>query len=345
MKTMIAFISGLLFFPSVVCAESASVEQLFSSLTLREKVGQLFMAYPAHYTDKPNVEGGFIFFRSSLKSAQATKDHIQSISKQQKVKPFLATDIEGGYINRLKHSKKIKGLQSALRMSQLEDVQIQAIGASIAAGMKEYGLNMNLAPVLDLSVKGHIAEHERAWGNKPDQVTHKAGVFAKSINHIIPVAKHFPGYGEAMGNTDDSLITVDWSTKRIKTGADVFQQARPWLECVMLSNIIYKTYGDKPTPFTPEIIQMAHDMGFVVMTDDLAVPKFKKLFQNNRKKLIQHAFSSGADIFLLSVPSRWKGVDYIEEVVQFVKQNPQFQPSLNQRVMRILTLKEKYNLL
>jgi len=316
-----------------------------SSLTLREKVGQLFMAYPAHYADKPNVEGGFIFFRSSLKSPQKTKAKIRDVSKQQKVKPFLATDIEGGYINRLKHSKKIKGLQSAHRMSQLEDAQIQAIGASIAAGMKEYGLNMNLAPVLDLSVKGHIAEHERAWGNKPDQVAHKAGVFAKSIDHIIPVAKHFPGYGEAMGNTDNSLITVDWNASQIKAGTEAFHQARPWLDCVMLSNIIYKTYGDQPTPFTPKVIQMAHDMGFVVMTDDLAVSKFKKLFQNNRKKLIQHAFASGADIFLLSVPSRWKGLDYIEEVVQFVKHNPRFKASLDQRVTRILTLKEKYGLL
>ena len=101
---------------------------------------------------------------------------------------------------------------SAGAMSTMTDAQVTSIGKQVGQAMAGYGLNTDLAPVVDVGTSNNSDFHQqpgRTFGTDVVTVTTKAQDFANGLTAggINPVFKHFPGLGSSTGNTDTGSVT------------------------------------------------------------------------------------------------------------------------------------------
>jgi beta-N-acetylhexosaminidase len=114
--------------------------------------------------------------------------------------PFLASDEEGGTVQRVKAA--LGPQPSAARIASMPRAEAEAIYDTYAAGMARLGIDMNFAPTLAV---GDRALGSRSYGDDPEVVADRAGLFVDAMHRtgVLPVLKHFPGLGGAEENTDD----------------------------------------------------------------------------------------------------------------------------------------------
>ncbi len=124
--------------------------------------------------------------------------------------PFVATDEEGGRVQRLKNM--IGSLPSAREMhATMRPAQITAAVQHHAAAMRRLGITMDFAPDADVSDEPDDAViGDRSFANDPQAVTIDAVAFAKGLlaAGITPVFKHFPGHGHGSGDSHTGLVTT-----------------------------------------------------------------------------------------------------------------------------------------
>ncbi|HMC38516.1 MAG TPA: glycoside hydrolase family 3 N-terminal domain-containing protein, partial [Acidimicrobiales bacterium] len=123
---------------------------------------------------------------------------------------WMSTDEEGGTVARL--ADVIGALPSARQMAaQWSPAQTQAALAAHAGAMRSLGVNMDLAPVLDVSPPGNPVadEADRSFSAAPGTVTSYGRAFWSGLEQggVVPVAKHFPGLGHASADTDQGPST------------------------------------------------------------------------------------------------------------------------------------------
>ena len=142
--------------------------------------------------------GGVILFAENLKSPNQIKDlclAIQDYAQSCEQPPlFIAVDQEGGQVARLKApftqfpgNPHMKNIEDAVRFAEIT-----------AAELNQVGINMNMAPVMDVSREGSSSiMAERAFGGDPTWVARLGVTVIEHLqqNKIMAVAKHFPGIG------------------------------------------------------------------------------------------------------------------------------------------------------
>jgi beta-N-acetylhexosaminidase len=213
------------------------VERVLQSLTTRERAGQLLLAYPQIDRTGP-VEVGLLFVGNSLKNIAKAKEKIDSSRVRAKIPPFVAVDMEGGPSNRMKSVRSLKALPSARDMALLEEAEVKRWGRKVGDAMKSIGLNLNLAPVLDVAPSGHMERNGRSFSGDRDTVVKKAMAYSRGLLEagVVPIGKHYPGYGDTDGDSDHALVTVDWPRERVLAEAETFVRAKEVLGGVMLAN-------------------------------------------------------------------------------------------------------------
>src|SRR6218665_1348588 len=184
--------------------DAARVERVLQSLSLREKVGQLLLAYPQVGKDTRVEVGGVLFVGGTLRKLNAARERIHSSRERARVPPFFAVDIEGGGFNRLQRHAALQKLPSAQELAAMEDAEVEAWGGRVGKAMLEMGLNMNLAPVFDVAPSGHMFRNGRAFSGDPVLVQRKATAFARGLARagVAAIGKHFPGYGDLDADSD-----------------------------------------------------------------------------------------------------------------------------------------------
>jgi beta-N-acetylhexosaminidase len=114
------------------------------------------------------------------------------------VLPFLASDEEGGTVQRLR--EVIYRLPSARTMGGWSPARVRRTAHDYAVRMRRLGVRMDLAPVADLSVRGaYIASLDRAFSADPDVVTAHARAWRLGMRDaaVVTALKHWPGHGSA----------------------------------------------------------------------------------------------------------------------------------------------------
>lgn len=188
-------------------------------LNLRQQLGQLFMVgfdglvMNAHITrmiEQYRV-GGVILFRRNIASPQQLRSlcrDLQDFNARFSATPLLiALDQEGGMVMRIEQG--VTPMPSAMAFAQAGSVaDCAALHAISAAEMRALGINMMLAPVLDINNNArNPVIGVRAFGEDPETVT-TYGLAAMSgieAQGMIATAKHFPGHGDT---TEDSHLAL-----------------------------------------------------------------------------------------------------------------------------------------
>lgn len=199
-------------------------DSTLNRMTLDEKIGQLFMI-AAYSNQNENYEndlekqilkynvGGLIFFQGDPTRQVKLTNRYQKASKY----PLLiGLDAEHGAGWRLKTAMEFPkmGIIGAIR----EDSLIYALGAVIARHCHELGVHVNFAPVADInSNPQNPVIGIRAFGEDPEAVTNKAILYSKGSlsQHVLPVAKHFPGHGDTDTDSHQTLPQISHSRNRL----------------------------------------------------------------------------------------------------------------------------------
>jgi len=225
---------------------------------------------------------GIVLFAENFPSRAAGRRlvaRLQAIPRPPKLRaPLLVmTDQEGGLVKRISGAPTASAHEMGARGAAFSARQ----GRRTAANLRDVGVNVDLAPVLDVGRPGGVIdETERSFGATAARVEATAIPFAEALQNggVIATGKHFPGFGAARENTDFAVERVDLSKRELRAVDE-----KPYValaaaggEMVMLSTAIYPAFSDRPAAFARSIAngELRDRLGFdgVTITDALETP-------------------------------------------------------------------------
>ena len=325
-----------------------------SKMNLKEKIGQLFMVDISPKLDqtaskkrvldliKKNHIGGIIIMKGEY---SLTSEWIRDFQKASETPLFVAIDGEWGINMRIAGTTKFP---NALTLGAIKDnTQLYEMGRAIANDCRQLGIHINFAPVMDVNVnpKNPVINY-RSFGENKLNVAQKGIQYALGMqnNGVIACLKHFPGHGDTDVDSHFDLPIVDKPIETLKSlELYPFQEAiRKGIDGMMVAHLkvpaldpIYPTSISRKT--IVEYLQ--GEMGFegLVFSDAM---NMKGLTSNaSPGQLELDAFLAGNHILLMSENVE-KGINRIE---QYLKTDENFKSELNDRVLKILLFKHKYN--
>jgi beta-N-acetylhexosaminidase len=251
---------------------------------------------------------GVVLFAGNFPSRAAGRRLIrglQAIGRPPSLRdPLLVmVDQEGGLVKRLDGAPTASAQEMGARGGEFSARQ----GRLTAANLRDVGVNVDLAPVLDVGRPGGvIAATERSFGSSAERVRATAVPFAKALQAggVPATAKHFPGFGAARENTDFAVERIDLSKRELR---QVDEAPYPAFiaaggKLVMLSTAIYPAFSNRPAAFTRAIAtgELRDRLGFegVSITDALETVAVRKFGGPEKAGLA--AARAGADLLLFA---------------------------------------------
>ena len=272
------------------------------TLTLEEKIGQLFLVrYPEsdaiNLLNKYNF-GGYILFEKDFKNK--TKEEVQTmlneILKNGKVTPLTAVDEEGGKVVRISSNtnlseSKFLSSQELYNLGGFNKIKEDTINKSQL--LKELGINLNLAPVVDISTDSSDYIYERTLGLDAEKTSQyaKTVIEASKGTGVSYALKHFPGYGQAI----DSHVTATYNEESYDTIVNEYllpfkSGVSANAEAVLINHNIYNNIDkESPATLSTEIHNLLRDnVGFtgIAITDDMSMKAVSEIDNKITKALL-----------------------------------------------------------
>ena len=336
-----------------------------ASLSIEQKVGQVFIfGFPG--TDPRQgislieefCPGGIIYFSRNCSTVQDTSclsSRLQKCASQTGpgIPLFIAADQEGGLVSRL--SQDVPTMPGPMALAAAVDDKslglVSDVSQAMATQLRAAGINMNLAPVLDVNnnPKNPVIGI-RSFGEDPKSVA-RLGVEAikgSLSGGIIPVGKHFPGHGNTSVDSHLDLPVVNQSLKELESCELIpFKAAiKAGIPAIMSAHII----------FTPLDAQKPATLSYPVLTGLLRNKlKFQGLIITDCMEMnavVKHvgtangaveAFKAGCDLLLVSHTYELQKESYFA-VLQGVKSGEISEARLDDSVERILNFKKSFKI-
>ena len=266
------------------------VEDVIAGLDRRARVAQLFVAgVPLDDLASGDAlaEGGMGgLFLAGRSDAPATElagvtEHWQSLAPGPGL--WVAVDQEGGDVQALR-GPGFEPLPSALDQGALPPDDLAALAEGMGTALRDAGVNLDLAPVVDVVAPGTeagnapIGAYDRQYGSTPEAVAAAAGTVIDGLARaeVTATLKHFPGLGRVRDNTDTTADVVDPETTADDEQVALFAElARsPAAPFVMVSSATYPRLDpDDQAAFSRPVVTdlLRERLGFhgVVISDDL----------------------------------------------------------------------------
>ncbi len=321
------------------------VKQEVELSALREKVGQLFIVGFEGKEISPQLEefikkykpGGVLLLSKNIENQEQLKNLIsglQEISLKETGFPlFIAVDQEG------KSLARIGFLSEKTDQSEIKNAdEAYQIGLKRGEELKELGVNLNLAPVLDIVSSGDFL-FDRSF-QKPAGET---GELAKSLISgqktagILTAMKHFPGYGGISFYPEEELGVL----AKVPEISQFKKAAESKPEIIMTSNLIYQQIDSSlPFPLSAKAIRYLKDnlgQEILIVSDDLDQNSLLEKF--SLKDIVKKPVEAGADILIFSgyrLPAE-KGLD---EAIQAAQNKEISLEKIDKAFSRIIQLKK-----
>lgn len=270
------------------------------NLTLKQKIMQMFICGftdDNYRTNKylfemlQNGLGGIIFFSHNIKSDIQFKRLIEDLNKDSAIPLFLSIDQEGGRVERTEKIHAGKKYLSAKYAYEMGLSFLQNQTKEIALELKQYGLNMNFAPVLDVNTNNNNPIiGERAFSSNTDEVINASKVVLKEYEKygIIAVGKHFPGHGASSIDSHKALPVINLSYEELYSiHIKPFKAAIDFgIPAIMVAHVFYSALekDNIPSSLSKKIITdlLINKLNFngVIISDDMemnAVKNFSRL--------------------------------------------------------------------
>ena len=342
------------------------------SMTLPEKVGQLFMVTPGTL-GLPQIKapmdaitqeqlaqmeaaireifekypvGGIVQFTADLYSPEQITAYNALLQKAAKIPLFLGIDEEGGTVARLaNHSAfDLPQYQSAGAVGAFGNPEdALEMGQTIGAYLQEYGFNMDFAPVADVNTNpNNPVIGNRSFSSDCNMAGQMAKAMAQGLeeNGIVPVFKHFPGHGDTAQDSHDEVAYSGKTPEELQDCEFIPFSGLTENQCVMVGHIALPEVTGNMTPATlsPEIVTglLREELGFegLIFTDSMVMEAITDNYSGAEASLL--ALEAGCQIILQpeDFPSAFDGVQKAVETGDFPEEQ------LDAVVLQILRFKQ-----
>ena len=267
---------------------------------------------------------------------------------------FIAVDEEGGIISRLKERYGFPSTLSASYLGEKNDLNLTRSSSDrLVDTLVEYGFNLNLAPVVDLSinpVNPVIALKQRSFSADPALVSaHAAEVIASHHRkNIITCLKHFPGHGSSRDDYHMGLVDVTgtWSEKELLPYKNLIGQGV--VDSVMTAHTFNTNLDpDYPATLSRNTIDgiLRTRLGFdgVVISDDLYMAAIVQHY--SYETAVEKAINAGVDLLILANDKLYSpdiAPRTIDLVAKMVESGKISRERIDQACDRIMKLKARY---
>ena len=290
----------------------ASAADPTAGLTTRQLAGQrIVIGFSGTSAPNPLLRrihrgelGGVILFAANI----STRPQVRSLTRSlQRARPdgtpplIVAIDQEGGQVKRLGGAPTLSPPQLGTRN---DPGLARRQGVATAKNLRSVGVNVDLAPVLDVARPGSIMERQgRSFSRSASRVARVGGAFARGLvaGGVGATGKHFPGLGAARKNQDLEFNRIGTGLKTLRAVDE-----RPYAgldpPLVMVSSAIYPALSGKPGVFSRRVVQgeLREHLGFggVTVSDALDAPAMARYGSLHKRAVL--ATRAGVDLLLYS---------------------------------------------
>lgn len=250
---------------------------------------------------------GFILFARNIKNKNQVKQLTSQLKQVLQGDPLILIDQEGGRVSRL-NSPEWPQFPSANYFAclyqQNQQLALQATQENfyqIGLNLKELGINVNCAPVLDILTQyTHQIIGNRSFGENPEQVSDLAQSACNGLlqANVLPVIKHIPGHGRATSDSHLELPVVDASLFELQNTDFLPFVALNQQKLAMTAHILYSQLDAQNcgTVSSKVINIIRKKIGFnnILITDDLSMKALQNSVGNNAISALQ----AGCDVVL-----------------------------------------------
>ena len=339
------------------------VDETLAGMTLHEKVCQMMFVTPEELTGEDGVTvagdatrqalenypvGGIVYFAKNLESQDQVKEMIDNSQKYSSIGLFVATDEEGGVVNRLMDTVGTTYIGSMYYYKDDGDETAYENAYTIANDMSALGFNLDFAPVADVwSSPDNTVIGERAYSDDYAQAAELVGNAVKGFNDggVMCTLKHFPGHGDTAEDSHYSSAYVHRTKEEIM--ADEMQPFRSGIEAgaefVMVGHLIVPDIDEVPATLSYKIATgiLRDELKFegVAITDSFEMESIADNYSVDDAVVM--SVKAGMDM-ILQPKDMASAVNSIE---QAVADGELAEDRIDESVRRILTLKESRGLL
>lgn len=356
----------------IVPTEEQLLDRYMETLSLEEKVGQLFYVTVGNL-EQPVGEagntqlavddairrtmaqyhpGGVILMGDNLESDAQVQTLNWDLQEASTIPLFIGVDEEGGMVSRLGGTAGITttnvGSMAAIGRTG-DSNQAYQIGTYLGSELKRLGFNMDFAPVADvLTNAGNYEIGSRSFGSEPELVSDMvtAEIGGLQSEDISAVAKHFPGHGGVIGNSHKNLQYVDATQEELETEMlPSFQAAAEAdVDAVLVSHLVLDTVeADTPSSLSDAVVEgiLRTELNYqgVVITDSFQMGSITENY--TQADAAVRAVQAGNDMILMPL-------DYdacYQGVLQAVQTGSLTEEQIDQACRRILQTKIKRGIL
>ena len=322
------------------------VEEQLARMTLKQKIGQLFIHTVAPITtqkNKSSIEsavkeygiGGLLFSKGELEKQVQLTNQAQQWAD---IPLMIAFDGEWGLGMRLNNTPEFP--RNRVLGCIQNDTLIYQYGKEVARQLREIGVQVNLAPVADVDNNpDNPVINVRSFGSDPKRVAHKVVAYSRGLEDggVLAVCKHFPGHGDTDRDSHHVLPVLNFTRDRLDSvELYPFREAvKAGVGGVMIGHLHVAELDSKPASISSEVITsvLRNDLNFsgLVFTDALEM----KGISDNADNLCVQALLAGNDLLL--VPRNLK--KSFESIMRAVKSGKLSEQLITDRCRKVLTYK------
>ena len=316
-------------------------------LNIEEKIGQMLIigfrgqsleAVPDLKNDlTKNRVGGVILFDYDMLSKQRGRNIvnpqqlvalISQLKNASEIPLFIMIDQEGGQVARLnEHNGFERGLSAGTFGKSENWLKNLSSIRKIAEQLYQSGVNVNLAPVVDLCINPDnpvINKLERCYSKDPEQTTQMASIFidAHKNKNILTVLKHFPGHGSSDGDTHEGYVDIssNWSAVELLPFQNLINMNKA--DMIMVAHV----FNSKIDPIFPASLSidtitnlLIHKMGYqgLIISDDLQMAALTDHF--SEKDILYRAIMAGNDLLIYGNNLRYKS-DLLNRKIKLINE-------------------------
>lgn len=344
----------------------AWIEEKLDTMTIEEKVCQLFMLSPEKLTGVSQVVaagdvtknaiqnypvGGIIYFGPNIETPQQIAQMIsntQGYAMDRSGLPlFIAVDEEGGYVTRIAKNSNfdVPTFPYASEIGQSGNVSdAREMGDAIGAYLESYGFNVDFAPVADvLSNAENQVVKKRSFGSDPQLVSDMvlAELDGLEQHRMIGCVKHFPGHGATVGDTHEGYAYTEktWEELLECEAIPFADSIKHGVSMVMVGHIsLPNVVGDHtPASMSHRMIteHLREELGYdgIVITDSLGMGAITNSYSS--RQVAVSVLKAGGDILL--DPADFKSA--YEGILAAINDGELTEARIDESVSRILSVK------
>lgn len=378
MKTLLPILAALLLTACASASASTATPaptetpaSTAATLTLEQKVGQLFIVRPdaldltlsQETIDDPRADGvtqvtdamretlqqypvgGICQFGKNIESPSQLAHFNKDLQAASATPLFITVDEEGGMVARLANNDAfdLPRYASAAAVGASGDPEnARAMGQTIGGYLKTYGFNMDFAPDADVNTNpDNPIIGERAFSSDAATAAQMAAAAAEGLrqNGILPTLKHFPGHGDTAEDSHTDLA-VTYKTREELENCELLPfAADTGLHAVMVGHIAAPNVigSDTPATLSAELIAMIPDAeNTLIVTDSLSMDAITKAYTPGEAAV--QTIQAGCDVLLM--PNSLQ--EAYDAVLAAVQNGTISEARLDQSVNKILHYKQQF---